>query len=397
MRWFGIKTTLIVLVALALASASFAATYSTIIERRDPHTALAIWESNGKASARLADRAMRTSLKAQQTKEITKDQIDKIEAEAARLARKSVSALPLNPTAFRVLAYDTKLSRQKKVEMLEAASALSRRDTLTQIGLIEAAALSGNTARALEHYDALLRRRSGFRDAAGRGLAQAVADPELVEPIADLLRRSPPWSSLLYYYLLREPGSWDGFISLHESLQGTDQIPEDVSASFARTLVDAGRVDSAVKVASLAKAQPLRASRGLSDKAFRIEPQFPGSWIVFDEATAALTPLKGGGAMLSLSGGSVGPIAARLVRLQPGNYVARITTENSSNESDDLNEPVELTVALSCGDPRQTSNRTATLSVNGTCRYQWLTIYSAQPAAFDSDVFLTSITVQSDD
>lgn len=387
------KTLVIGIVALVLACVSLAITISNVVVKRQPELALKVWPGNGHALSRIADRVFNEARQAEQTPELAQQAHD-LKKEARQIAERSLTKEPLNPAAFRIIAEAPDQSPKSRRQLLQSASALTRRDSLLQIAIIETVAREGDGEAALEHYDALLRRRTAFRDAAGRGLAKALAAPDLVKPMGSLLRRSPPWESLLFHYLLQEPSSWDGFIALHRDLQGRNIIPVKTSADFTSQLIDAGRIDDAITISRLVNGPVIETGSKIIETKFMVAPPFPGNWATPDNAAASLIPLREGGALLSLSRGASGTIARKLIALTSGQYQSSITINKEDSLTSDA-KPPQLQARLACADqtgPARFSN--ISLVVDQSCKYQWLSIFLEESSPFDSDIIISQIRVK---
>ncbi|RYD48773.1 MAG: hypothetical protein EOP60_15065, partial [Sphingomonadales bacterium] len=115
--------------------------------------------------------------------------------ERARLM--SIEALrrdPLNVTAVRTLALvnDAKGDRAGAWRLLNRAEALSRRDLLTQLSIIEYLSAAGDVDGTLRHYDVAMRASRASREILIPILIDAANDPALVDPIAKLVAQRPP-------------------------------------------------------------------------------------------------------------------------------------------------------------------------------------------------------------
>lgn len=381
----------IVVVAFVAGSILAAAALSAAIEQGSPQLAARIMPLNGSAKGRLADVSFVLARLAQEDGD--RARADRHMRRARVLASQALESVPLNPKALRILALSGG-DPGKKVDILYASNGQSRRDPLTQIMLIEQAARRGRIGEALTHYDALLRRDTGYRDIAGRQLALATADPRLASEVARLLRKEPPWRSLFYYYATREPQAFDGFISIHRSLQKTGEIPLETSAAFAATLVKAGRIEDALNIARMRNAAVLETANSLTERAFALEPSFPGTWLVAGNSAISMQPLREGGALLGLSRGSAGEVARRLTALAPGRYRVSVVTEipedpYASNQS----EPI-LRGNITCVGSEGEVSGENTFAVTAGCPYQWLSIYLPESSRLDSEVYISMIKVR---
>lgn len=382
------------LFAVAFAAFATASAVSAISTRQAPETALSVWPLNGAAAARVASEEMRRLRIAKSKQEPETVGLVMPNESAAHLAKRSLVTLPLNPDAFRVLAMASNTDDQTRINTVEAASRLSRRDLLTQLYIIGHWAEQGDFTQALDNYDALLRRRTPARDLAGQLLARSMADGALTAKIAGLLRDDPMWKSLLFYHLQREEPSWDSFIALHRELADTNVIPIEVSSEFARRLVGRGLVEDALTVARIAADVDLEPSRQFSDKAFEVEPPFPGTWTITAPEDISFVPLFGGGVAIQLSRNTSGVIAERIVALRPGRYRARLRFATQAPTGRRVEQIPRA--ALACADAQASRRESSTLLVEKDCVYQRLSIVIDESAPVEADYEVNSIEIFSD-
>ncbi|MEP3422616.1 MAG: hypothetical protein ABJN35_12830 [Erythrobacter sp.] len=379
---------------IALSAAMFMATASTVTQRQAPELAVALFPINADARARVAEADFTRGANARienlgsGTPELER---------AAAMARRSLESLPLNPRALRILALADPESAIT-LPLLEASHRQSRRDTLTQAYLIEFAAKRGEIGQAMEHYDAVLRRRSAYRDSAGRNLAVALTLPGVLEEVAEQLPEGPSWESLLYFYALRTPESHDSFLDLHRVIGAGDTIPSDISAQFAAALINAGRFDDAVEIAGIAAPTPLVRVNELRESEFEtaspsttdLDATWPGQWIIPDEAEAFLQPIQGGGALITLPSGADGVVAYRLIALEQGQYRASLSIDPAPSGAAPIS--VRLVCATDAGVP--TDSGDASIIVGDDCQYQWLILTLPQSQTRAEDVFVDAISIR---
>ncbi|MFU7527166.1 hypothetical protein [Qipengyuania sp. ASV99] len=371
----------------ALAAVMLLSAASKVTERADPDLSRSLFPLNSNALVASADRDFINGANAR-NQAVEKGGADLLSASTK--ARQSLANWPLNPRALRILALAEDWTAPE-AELLLAGDALSRRDTQTQIFLIEHAARNGEIKQAMEHYDAVLRRRSGFRDPAARNLVRGMSEREIRDEVAQQLRLSPPWESLLYFHALRTPESHSGFVELHRMLAGQDVIPAEFSADFAAALAAHGRFDDAVTIAELVGESRLEVTPRLTDDDFIMEPRYPGSWATGDDGAVFLQPLNGGTALLSLSSGATGTVAYRLVALPSGKYSAALAIEPQNGSGLTAAAPPEARLACAQAGPVPTGS--LDLTVTESCRFQWLSIYLPETQARPSDVLLKTITI----
>jgi hypothetical protein len=86
--------------------------------------------------------------------------------------------------------------------LFASAETLSRRDLQTQIWLIEERVRRGDVSGALRHYAVALRVFPEAKTVLFPSLANGVAHPELVDPIADLASSEETWRNAFLTYLM---------------------------------------------------------------------------------------------------------------------------------------------------------------------------------------------------
>ncbi len=376
---------LFTLAGLFAAALSAALTGSIVFADNAPRLAIALWPGNGEARTALADAMIGPLLATESRKRPVEPAL---RAQALVAGRNGLQEKPLNPEAIRVIAFAGPYSDPQRYTILEAGNRLSRRDTLTQVWLVSQPALAKNLAQVMSHYDALLRQDTAARDAAAQLLARAMADPQVADATAGLLRRKPDWRSMLFYYLLKQPANWEVFLGLHQRLAGSGVIPTETSEQFAARLVEAGRFDDANRVAGLSGAKPLARTGAMSDTTFATRPLFPGAWSVVDPASASLQPLAHGGAILDAGEGAGGVVARRLIALKPGSY--RAVAQYQSSQSTPMQE-LQARIVCANGPFREPGD--ASLTVTGGCPYQWLSLYLPQSPTAEQEINLSSVRV----
>lgn len=388
-----ILTVLLAFAGLGLAGFLSTAAISTAVSRENPQLAVSVFPYNGYAQVRLADYYFRLAQKAEAE---NSPQADEYWSRAQALARQSLATLPLNPKAFRILAFATS-EKEEKERLLRAGDTLSRRDSLTQISLVEASALRGDWRASLDHYDALLRRKTAYQDIAGRGLAKAMAVPQIAQEVGVMLRRDPPWSSLLYHYLLQEPESYSSFVSLHRDLNDEEIIPSEISGQFAAALVEGGRIDDALEIAALLGPIDLRPTTRLQDDQFVTGAPLPGRWLVADDASIGIQAIREGGTLLTFNSGVSGVIARRLIQLKPGLYDTKIVVE-SNDDGGAISPNPEIEARIRCaGSEQDSSADMREFEVRAECPYQWLSLVFQSPTLADGELFISSVEVAKND
>ncbi len=185
-RWSApttiVRSTAIVLIAVALAWVSLALTSSLSNARQNPALALKMWPANSLAAATLADQAASETGAASSR------------ALARSHAVTSLMNQPGNPVAARVMGVTAGLdgNLNSMARWLSYSERYSRRDLPVQLALIELAVQRGQIRETLVHYDRALRvfaPQPGLVDV----LVAATNAPDVRQALVPVVRRNPPW------------------------------------------------------------------------------------------------------------------------------------------------------------------------------------------------------------
>ena len=296
-------------------------------------------------------------------------------AQVDRIARASIRRLPLNAEAFRLfgLAASADADLELLSERMALAGQLSRRDLSTQLFLIEDAVRRNNIADALESYDTALRSEESSRNVLYPVLTEAMREPLIRRKFLPYIRSTPPWlESFLRYAvsnsttpaamadLALEAGGFpqgDEFSSLHtELLSVLAENGEYLKAiRYYRSLKDADQKSLL----------DLAMSDGSTNGAYA-----PISWQPYAvEGIDAVWVSEGRNRVsldVSLDAGFSGPIARKVLALQPGTYVVNAPFESDSHEIDEA-----LIWRISCQNGTKRLDTEADLSGKGSLRGQF--------------------------
>lgn len=186
-RWAYIVVVAIVTTVLAYHAATFSITM--IARRHNPDLALRI---NPDEPVALATKADELLLAKQDPKTLAR-----VEA----LAKKSLRAQALNPTAMRILGFvaDARGQHDKARALILLAEKMSRREFGAQLWLIEDAAARHDYKEALRHYDIALRTTGEAPGVLFPTLTDALAIPEIRRDFAPYVRQWPNWMTAYLY------------------------------------------------------------------------------------------------------------------------------------------------------------------------------------------------------
>lgn len=178
------KYAVIAVLGLIGAWFAFGLAVSGIARSKAPDRALAFVPSEGNALANKADIALLSG--------------KKIPAKVlANTARASLRSAPLNPKAVRLLAISAAMNgdEDRASKLVHKAAALTRRDALTHVFLIEEAARRDDLKTALVHYDLALRTSSIAPQILFPRLLKAIELPEVRTALRPYMRGGEQWTT----------------------------------------------------------------------------------------------------------------------------------------------------------------------------------------------------------
>src|SRR3546814_593685 len=133
-----------------------------------------------------------------------------VKARELQLASHAYSAEPLTASAIALKALS--LTGESKIErqwsLLELAGKLTRRNSLVNISLIEAAARRRDDRKSFAWISRTMLTNSSAGTAYAKAMAAATARDGAVEALIDVLGPKPRWSDLFWRSTIGEPGSY---------------------------------------------------------------------------------------------------------------------------------------------------------------------------------------------
>lgn len=167
-------------------------------------------------------------------------------ARAARIAAQALADEPLNANAMAVLAMDSQLQNRASEarRLFDHSNALSRRELVTRLWLIEDAVARENIPDALRQYDIALRTSRAAPEILFPVLASAISDPAVAGALEKTLIARPQWSEAFFNYLPNS--SADPYVSaqfLTRLSKRRITASEDVQAIIVNKLVGSGKVN----------------------------------------------------------------------------------------------------------------------------------------------------------
>ena len=248
-----------------------------------------------------------------------------------RLAHAALKRDPTVVPAWRMLAFNAGLKghpEQSRLLFL-LAQRLSRRDLPTQLWLIEDRVAQNDIAGALRHYDIALRTSRTSADLLLPVLVSATAEPAVIGPLAEHLRRDPVWRRPFLARLAEQAPAPDNAVRLVERVAiGRGAPPDaDVLIPLVNRFAEGGHLDAALRLYRLLGGREGTIATPIRNGGFERPNSLPPfEWELaegFDyNATQETIPNAGQGAVLNIRArsGQGGPVARQLLVLAPGSY-----------------------------------------------------------------------------
>ena len=202
-----LRTWSIAAATLAIAALSEADALNHAVGRIYPELARTLPVNDGFAQTRWAESVMAHNLKPGTPPKLVLDGHER--SLVVSLVRDGYRREPLNNGALRDLAlvYDSDGRAAKARPLMQASERLTKRDSATNAWLAGDYARLGRSSEALSYYDQALRTSSQAQDAVLPTMIDSLKDDRLVLPVAELLRRRPPWQNLFWGLAPRYRGS----------------------------------------------------------------------------------------------------------------------------------------------------------------------------------------------
>lgn len=197
-----VKPLLVGVLALGTAYFAFADAVGGITRARNPEFALRWVPNDPIALTNLADLKLAASPRQLEF--------------AKRLAHRSIEGLALNPRALRVLGLvsDTRGRKREAARQMLMSARISRRETATQIWLIERSVERNDLVAALRHYNIALSSSSTYRPLLFPILLQAMDDPAIQKNMSPYVKEPAPWLFEFLIYALNSGTNPKGLASM---------------------------------------------------------------------------------------------------------------------------------------------------------------------------------------
>jgi hypothetical protein len=314
---------------------------------------------------------------------------------------------PVNTDALSTLAAFEEYRTGPRLARLlfQASEAVSRRNTMTELWLIEDAVARGKIDETIKHYNRAMLVSNNARTILIPVLGAASSDQDVLKALLPLLARRPLWWK---DYMLQLGKSGNSAATMAAALRVTRldvrNLDEAALAQLIlRRMVAIKDGHAAVLAANRLEGAP-GAMRSLHDGGFE-EPSnlLPFAWWLRDEASIRAyrdaVPNGGTGLHIFVSSGAGGGVAQQLIGLGSGRYVLRGQAGNVSSD-----RAARPTINIDCETGKSLTH--AELPPSGgdghsfrfafevpasNCPLQWVTIVTAP--AVDTDMWLDNLAI----
>lgn len=350
------------------------------------------WFGNGYRSAAAAEALLR-----KQTAENKNLLPKKLDPEILSLAMRAFAIEPTNAATVRMLGLlqAEKAGAASARKTMQLASALSRRDALTNLWLVGDYGRQNNLDELLKHLDYALRTSGESRSFLMAALVQGMKQKEMVSPMRKLLVRQPPWEEQFWLSITEADSPLDNALLLRVAEhKDRHPVPTLIDQRLLGNLVQTGNFAGAFRLyrevlePEIENVHRKGDARGFAQ--FSTWP--PIGWQLASEGThsAWINP-ETGELEATLSGQVEAIFARRLVELVPGKY--RVSAELAPDG--DVPES-SMHIALECAEADTAKafrtrvsfqNLKATRVVDiraGACRYFWFDV-NGSPSGVSSN------------
>lgn len=235
-RWFRLG---LMFVGLFLAFGAFVYSNAMNLRRAAPQTAYSLYRDNpGVIAARYNDLA----LKGKQLRLTEDDQ---------RELRKALVGDPLNRTLVRSLAvwHDVNREPNQALEGMQLSSAVSRRDIITQLWLVEYWLRQSNPDKAYRHIDLSLKLRPEISALLYPRLNTLLGDPGVAAKVELAAKSDIRWvPGFADYLVVQDPAAAYALLT-RPSVMAKSATYNSAYRSLAHNLARAGAVDRVTRIA----------------------------------------------------------------------------------------------------------------------------------------------------
>lgn len=309
----------------------------------------------------------------------------RMSAHEGQLIRTALTNAPLSRALLRIIAGQASLAGDTASadKAINLSNAISRRDALTQLWLIERSVQANDMNEAVRHYNAALSVHPELGQALYPILAKAIAFPEVRAAIAPYLERQARWSASFLEAALAQAQPNDIallILPVGDVVRG--EAYDETNAKLIGRLVDLGDFTMAEKLATAVvpglkpgTLRPLAVDRTSTDKRLgKI------GWTLAEDGQILASANEMGGLDLDVAPLSRGPAASRTVPVAGGKtYVLAQTIRGSDAPQGDaatLNwqafcvpaEPEVLVWQQTLPNPDRTQRYESRIEVPAACK-----------------------------
>lgn len=372
-------------------------TLNLTVARRAPALAETWWSAGVMAKVTQGQRQLGTAQR------LSAEKVDRLRADLREAALRE----PINSEALSTLAaLDEYRGKPKRARALfQAAEAVSRRNTLAELWLIEDAVGRGSIPEAIAHYNRAMLVSNDARATLIPVLGSASSDPAVLKKVLPLLARRPLWWK---DYMLQLGTNGDNAATMAAALRTTRLDVRNAEDSALAQIILRRMVAIKAGPAAILAANRLEgvsgSTRSLRDGGFEAPGSLvPFAWWLRDEGSIRAyrdaVPNGGTGLRISTSSGAGGGVAQQLIGLAPGRYTL---TGQAGDVSNDRTARPAIDINCETG----TSLTHAELPPSGGdggrfrfafevpatgCQLQWVAIVTAP--AVDTDVWLDELAI----
>jgi hypothetical protein len=304
------------LLGAGLAYLAFANAFSNVTHRGNPRLALRFTPDDPVALTGLA--AIR----------IARDQNLRDPAITA-LARQSLTELAINPAALRLIGLmasaDGGLPAGRRAMLL--ADRMSRRDTATQLWLIEEAVARNDIPGALQRYDNALRVAGETQQVLFPVLTAALEDPQISDSFIPYIREPTPWLGDFVRHAVRNSRRPAAYAALFMRAGGLPRDPvfASLEQELIKRLIDTDASATAARYYGSLQGADRRVLRSAAFSDRSVDTRFvPLTWEIFTLPGLNAAFVRSGSDALALQGlveaGGATPVARKVVLVPAGTY-----------------------------------------------------------------------------
>lgn len=348
----------VVVVAFTVALAWLVVAQSIAMRLREtaPEAAVGLAPWNGGARDALANARLAAT---------SSDRSSAAISSAVAAAKSALETNPLSVASWRVLGYAADLQGDQKAarRLITTAERMSRRDSLTQLWLIEDAVRRDDIPGAMQHYDAALRTSRSSRDLLLPILVRATDDPIIRLNVAHKLASNPPWRDEFIIRFAAEAPSGPVAADLLQRIKRTGDVPISPElALLVQRLAEQGEVGSAYRIYQVLSASDEANGFVRNGDFERENPLPPFDWSISD-ADGVTASQANDRLEISAASDAGGKAASQRLILRPGGY--RLAALIGYEPGD---QPASIEISVTCATGARSRLGAATVRATAPAR-----------------------------